>query len=613
MILQPHTRGLIFDLFPGDSSPVVDVNSVAIMLRYSAQDNAATVVNVPFVSAGVPQAVQDALSNAQVQPTPTNGLSFPAHASAVITQLVTNINNQFSALSPGLTSNLLSKVTTIPGVQLVSGPTFPHGLVRARQISGGPLLLDLWISPISAQLVYTLKTLNLHTYINLTLDAELLFMVFAQLPSVQVIWTSNLLNTSIQPTSLNDAINLAAADALWGWLYPENPGAAPSNQIALAETMTNYSAIVTSSSNPSAVKAIDQSTEVFGDALSTLWAAGLPLGLIQDGFSAAAALNPTLQFVMNHPIDPAPIASNPQVPLGGYPSFTHPTLGSSQLSATPGQQLAITGTYFTPTTPAAVTWTDTCSGAVTSSDVEWNLASQWGSQPPNSVNIPAASETNATTGDFLFVAPVAPQSMQAYTFRVRNSDALTTTQYSNLVTVQSVFDVVNFILTYQSPGGPNAVAAGTATVGSDGTFTALIKLPLDAVPNVTPAKLCAWAFGQQIACISIPIVATIEPVLNLINPLTGTIAAPSVQQGLQANLTARGEGFTPGGNVSLYIDDAESNPVGAEIVGANGTFVVPFEWPTGLLPGAHSLISIEEIGLKTVQADLTITQQEPLQ
>jgi hypothetical protein len=367
--------------------------------------------------------------------------------------------------------------------------------------------------------------------------------------------------------------------------------------------------------------------------LAPLQQAAVSDGLLQCLGSTDPASGTPLTLTMVHPVDPPPVAYDLQTMAGpGQPLFSQLSIGTTQVQGTPAGLIGVVGNGFPSVYQMGIGWTDTCSGTVTGSDVEWGFAG-------------SATEVThlPTTSDFRFVPfarrppplrlggqPVAGPLPGPYVFRVRNSDALTTTQYSDPVTLWSVGSV-DLLLDYTSraaagdpgikpgsgppgpaaPGPPQpasrAVVVGTAAIQPDGTFSASVLVPPDAVPG--PATLCAQLLGQPVFCVPVTIVTQIEPMLRLVNPLTfgsvGTDLYPA------SSVWVAGEGFVPQGTVTLYLDQGPGDGgegQQAATVNANGTFLCNFT-PPALALGSHTIIAVETSGEQSTQATLVVTEQ----
>jgi hypothetical protein len=336
-----------------------------------------------------------------------------------------------------------------------------------------------------------------------------------------------------------------------------------------------------------------------------------------------------LTLTMIHPLDPPPVAYDLQTMAApGQPLFSQYSISTTQAQATPAGQLGVVGSGFPSVYQMGIGWTDTCSGTVTGSDVEWGFEGQ------------ATTVTHLSASANFQFTPFAPAvggstapSPGPYVFRVRNSDddpstPLTTTPFSDPVTLWSV-GVVDLLLDYQSnestvlsglktasgtpptpspPQPSQGVIVGTASVRSDGTFSETVTIPPDAVPG--PATLCAQILGQTVFCVPLTIVAEIRPLLRLVNPTTLTDLGTDVYSG--NSLWVAGEGFTPQGLVSLYIDEIQNNPGLAQVgVGSQGTFICNLTWPA-LAPGNHTLLAVETVQGETIQGSLIVTEEQPL-
>ncbi len=591
-------QGLIYTwvTFPGDTSVVVDItgSSVAFNLQFSPDDSPPS-KSVPITDPSVPQALQQALV--------TPGLAIleglPSFLEFAWTQFLPQLNSLIqTALNKNLGANNFAVTSNIP----------TSGRVRARAVPNGLLLIDLWIPGLRLNLDVTKGQLT-GTFL-ITADAEFLLLIFLQTwPLIKVLDTAQLFNANLQPTG-STATKVSIGQLLWelgknqqiatmGYASPS-----PDDVIQLYDAQINATLIAPPDVSPLA------------SAFATLGQTAIPFGFPQCVASTDSAAG-TLTLTLVHPVDPPPAAYDSQTMAGPiYALFGGPTLGTSQTQATPGGQLGVIGTDFPPSGQVGIAWTDTCSGELSSSDVLWGPSGQ--QQNPTHL-----SPTN------LSYAPNGLQPGQQYTFQARNSDdfGLTTTQYSNQVTIQAI-GTIDLLLSYQSnaptvvvpimppgnpppppppnvPPHPKTAVVGTAAAGPNGTFSLTITIPLDAVPNTT-ATLAAQVFGQIVASQPISIVGRVQALLVLVDPSTGTTGGTTVLPGY--SVSVRGEGFTKSSQVWIYIDQAVGEGIQTAVVGNDGTFTATFTWPVTLNEGDHTLIAIG-LSFPAVEASLTLTQE----
>jgi hypothetical protein len=410
-------QGLIFDWFSSAETPVVDITNDTwdIRLSYSPDDDPGNVLGPsifgPDLSAQA-QPVAQALKSVQV---PNLGLT----AATVINNLPEEMQQAWQQGIQLLTSNL-DTVAQANNATLSALDIPGSGLVRARSVPNGPLLIDLWVSGISAQASFTISGHNLQ--FNATVDAELLLIInWIQWPFCQVIPTVNLFNANLQPANSKTKELLWLAQAYWSLNENQEIAAmgfatpSPQDQISMAEANIN-------SFNIPLPSAVTQGAGVLAQALTALGLAALPFGLTSPDFLTNPFPGTPLALFLMHPIDAAPVASDA---YSQPDSFAKPTLAPSQPQVVPGQEgVTVTGSSFTPALQAGITWTGGPSGGRLGSVVQWGP--QGGQQQPT--QLPATAQA---------FTPVLPEDNIPYEFKVQSYDQLTTTQWSNSVTTQA--------------------------------------------------------------------------------------------------------------------------------------------------------------------------------
>lgn len=593
------SQGLIYDFFPGDNSAVVvDITgtTVGINLQYSPDGDPASTLTKSIGDPAIPGPVALALG------TPTvTVLSGPVPVLTYLQNTPANLDALWALLVvPQIQSTIATQLQNAFGKNLDSftlNQIPKSGRTRARVLSNQSLLLDYWVPNVNLNVTATFSPIKVTFHMNA--DVELLISVFFQWPSANVSSSFNFLNVNISPTSswttaLYDTISTLAA--------------IPPPFDTMADLMHYYEAVIQSSPPP----APDVSS--VANALAALGAAAVPLGLLQCVPSTNQSLPSPLTLTLIHPPDLAPTAYNAQTQAGPNIGFLGgPILATSQSQVTAGSPIGVTGTQFPASSVVAIAWSDTCSGNVVNSVVSWGTQGQ--AMTPTSIPRPGNGP--------IFPLPIAAQAGQTYVAQVSDSDALTSTPPSNLVTDQSLgsFDLV---LSYTSnsggivlpgqkqppPGPPHPATAvvGTADAGPNGQFSSTAIIPPDAVPG--SATLNAEALGVPLASVQFTIVAGIQPTLDLIDPGSGAVQSPVVYPEIEVYV--RGEGFLPSGEAKVYIDKVTGPPQAAGPVLGDGTFKCQLAWPQNLPTGPHSLLAVEKYSGETIQATLIVTQEHAL-
>ena len=594
-------RGSIFDYFPNDPAPVVDITgtSVGIDLQFPPDDVA--LIKVQLTTPTLPVSVVQAFSSGTV------GLDVGG-----LVGLPSEIEQVWSAAIPTIINLLQSNAASIASFSLGDFGFPQSGSVRARQILGGPLLVDLWVPGITANLYGVIDTISIN--LTITADLEGLLMIFLQWPTAQVTPMARLLNATITPASLVDANKLEAGQIWWeagnSSTSGYTPAGSPKGEIRTAESTINLMVI----SPPS----LSSAATSLASAISGIGAAAIPLGLIGAEFSTDASSATPLTLTMTHPIDTAPLAYDPQSTAGPiWELFAHPTFSLNSLQVTAGGSLVVNGTNFAPAFTGGIGWTNTCSGQVVNSEIRWGQDGQSATLTTLSWTGPTTpSQHPAGSNDGMFIPAGPLDTTLPYTFQARNSDALTTTPYSDPVSVQMT-GLLDLVLVYESdgsqlvnpgPGSPSSnhieiLVIGTVTPAADGTFVATVFVPGDAVAGST-ATLAAKGLGQQIASIDVSIVGKVQPTLYLV--YQGQKTSPTVTPGFLNNISVHGEGFISSGTVLLHLN---SSAVASAIVSSDSTFTTSFTWPDNLATGDYTLSAVEEVSGKSATASLIVTQE----
>jgi hypothetical protein len=295
----------------------------------------------------------------------------------------------------------------------------------------------------------------------------------------------------------------------------------------------------------------------------------------------------TVEFDLTHPFDPGPVVSNAVLP----PSQTlfAPRIGPSPPEVAAGGQLGVMGSSFPPAqaTQLKITWTDTTSGNVVQSEIDWGILPGGQQQPPvlsPAVLIPRnGSYDNANNYTF---KPLLPNT--TYAFRVRDYDLfkLAATDWSKwLPLTTQATDQVEIVLSYQN------TTIGFGQVQSDGSFSTTVIVPAGVPPGTY--TLTAVMAGVPMAETQITVVAqgqALTPLLQVVDP--NTLIAYSSPAGVVGgvSVTVQGQNYTPGA-VDLFLDTAGGVSLGVAHVAANKTeFTFSFQWPEAVA-GLHKILA----------------------
>jgi hypothetical protein len=318
---------------------------------------------------------------------------------------------------------------------------------------------------------------------------------------------------------------------------------------------------------------------------------------VSNGFTQLSAsidfqlinLPPSLNFRFIHPLDPAPVVVDAAVPQ--YPSLFPPLLGTSASVVQTGSQLGVSGSNFPVGQASAlyIAWTDTTSGAVTESDINWGPAS---GPPMPQVNVP---RNGAVDGKNTYSFPnLIPN--QLYAFSVRDQDLITETPFSQpfkIFTQQT--NLLEILIGNQM--------IGSATLTGSGVFSTTVTIPANLAPGIY--RLDASLVGKILASVSIQVIAATQPLplqIEVIDKNTHRVL-DSVEE--TYTYTLRGQGFFNVGTVSLFIDAYGGQSLGATPSDSMGRFQVDFTWPTGFI-GNHKIIAEERIRGLNRQASVSV-------
>jgi hypothetical protein len=340
---------------------------------------------------------------------------------------------------------------------------------------------------------------------------------------------------------------------------------------------------------------IPQLQQLFSE-LSSGFATAATFGFVQLGVQINTNPPPqtppgnTVEFDLTHPFDPGPVVTNALSPL--LPSLFPPQIGTSAPEVDAGGQLGVTGNFF----PAAqssqleITWTDTTSGSVTQSEVQWGPVPNGQAPPPQPIDklIPRhGSFDNANN----FTTPKGLTPNASYAFRVRDYDvsSLIATDWSSwLVLTTQPTDQVQLVLSF------NNTVIGFGTLQTDGTFSTTVIVP----PSVPAGNylLTAVLSGQTMAQTPITVVAEnqpLAPVLQIVDPNTGIAYTSAAIVVGTLPVTTRGMNFSPG-PVDFFVDTISGKSLGAATADQNGAFTVTLTWPTAVT-GPHNILAQQGI------------------
>lgn len=253
-----------------------------------------------------------------------------------------------------------------------------------------------------------------------------------------------------------------------------------------------------------------------------------------------------------------------------------------------GRSLTVAGVYFAPnySTALKVDWNQTVYGAAQSQLWLYRIW-QYGIIPIGPI------PTNQLS--FLFTN-LSPST--TYQVAVRQCDQVTCAPWSNTLTTSTdppSSGQVNLTLD-RNPflcaitGSLCPISIGTATVGTDGTFSAGVTIPADTMVG----SHMIHAVGKQSASTPIDVCDPVKGCaasLWLLDPDTGLTAAAGFPVIIGAKYTIEGFSFKAGQTVAITFDSHQGTNIGYATVGKDGTFKGSFTIPSVPVNVFHTMVA----------------------
>lgn len=318
------------------------------------------------------------------------------------------------------------------------------------------------------------------------------------------------------------------------------------------------------------------------------------------GIDLGAAAGNTVTVYLTHPFDPAPAVNNVASP-GVF--ILQSQIGTSAPQVNAGGHLGVVGRAF----PAAqartlvIGWSDTTSGPVTQSEVQWGL-SPLGLPPSLPASVMIKRFGPYDNGATFTARGLTPNT--SYGFRVRdydigNQSATDWSRWLMLTTTSS--DQVDLTLNDSA----NTVI-GNASVQLDGTFASTVNVPAAESPG--PYLLRAAMAGLQIAETPITVIGAgvaLAPVVQVISGTTGLPFTSSDEFVNWGPIHLRGGNFSSGA-VELSIDSATGPSLGTAVADLSGSFTASPAWPFGVT-GNRTIVARQNV----LQATTIVDAQDP--
>ncbi|SOD72530.1 hypothetical protein SAMN05892883_1922 [Jatrophihabitans sp. GAS493] len=310
------------------------------------------------------------------------------------------------------------------------------------------------------------------------------------------------------------------------------------------------------------------------------------------GSSAAVEID------LTHPCDGPPTITNASAIAGK--SFSVATLTPSATNVSAGAQICVSGRGFPAgqATKLQVVWSDTCSGTLVESELQWGLAAA----PPTPTS-PGMAPFPTNLADVIVAPTSGPEGHNAYAtppdqpltpntwyaFRVRDFDcrAMVATQWSSWLFLQTqASEQVELVLDFQD------LQLATVSLALSGEFTELVTVPADVAAGTY--VLSAMSGSRRLAQTSLTIFAAGSrppATLEMLSPGTNAPIQGLVTLFGATTVTVHGEHFDPG-TVELWLDGAGATSLGPATVDGAGSFTASLAWPAPD-PGWHKIVAAQ--------------------
>jgi hypothetical protein len=292
------------------------------------------------------------------------------------------------------------------------------------------------------------------------------------------------------------------------------------------------------------------------------------------------ANTPTLGFRFTHPVDPAPeIHDYNSLPAGPFFAVADPT------QSRPGDMVSVscTGLNFAPSPEITILWQDSTSGGTISTEIQWGPVG--GAVKSITKTRDASGNDNNFTGKGLL-------PNVAYQFRVRDSDLLTRTPWSDWAIRTPQGGRVDLLLEYNS----KKVPVGTASA-VNGVLKTHITVPTDV--SAGPHLLWLMLNGSPLVSISLSILGPNQSRTAKIE----IVYRDTVVLVTGAAFTLRGEGFNAG-QLRVTLDDPNGTFVGTVTADTDGKFTADLVWPDDVA-GKHEIVATQSVEGGAIAATTT--------
>lgn len=354
-----------------------------------------------------------------------------------------------------------------------------------------------------------------------------------------------------------------------------------------------------------------------------------------SGFDIVAGSDGGLVLRLTQPPAAKPTLVNSTAATNAQPSLFRPTLAADQPQVKAGGAVNIHGNFFEGayTTQLSIGWNSTVTG------MQYSML-EWGPQNGQLTQ----AKTSTTSFEATNFSPGG-----AYQFLARDCNSITCSPWSDALVTSTQApgsDAVIFRLDSLA-----AAPIGNAILGSNGTFLAEVTIPagtpagehtlyatagegailhgpivpaphvvllaspgtpkLATIPSA-PTTPTVTTTGQQASMmITVCSASGCQPAIEVMDPSTGAAFPPGGRVSEGGTFTLSGMDFPPGQAVTVAVDQAGGQEVGAATADSNGSFEAKLTMPN--LPGGAGSHTLVAAAGAVAEASVRIFVDAPLQ
>jgi hypothetical protein len=277
---------------------------------------------------------------------------------------------------------------------------------------------------------------------------------------------------------------------------------------------------------------------------------------------------------------------------------TSPTIGTPVQQVKPGVPFLVNGSNFPRPFANAMdlSWTYTLPSP-------GQAELQWGPKggEMKSATIPGGGGYNPAANTY-HVTDLQPST--PYQFRVHECDTITCTPWSDWLEVSTEATGSNDVKVWLDNDTANPI--GTGAVGPNGALVVKATMPADTSSGSHTIN-AGTEVGKSQASASIAVCAAggCGPSISVMNTQSNTTVTPPAMLIYPATFTLRGNDFTAGTPVTVYLDTASGAELGSSTPNNLGIFEGKFTLPM-VQSGTHTLVAVQVVQGKTVQATVSV-------